>query len=79
MGKVITHMAASLDDVSICGGAATVNQFLAAGLITELNVHLAPVILGAGERLFEGVGRTGLVQRGARQTSLVTHLRYTVA
>jgi dihydrofolate reductase len=66
-------------NVSVAGGASTVNQFLAAGLIDELNIHVAPVLLGAGERLFEGVGRTDLVQVSARQTSRVTHLRYTVA
>jgi len=44
--------------VAIAGGAATVNQYLAAGLIDELRLHLAPVLLGRGERLFEGVGRT---------------------
>ena len=43
-------------DVSIAGGAATVNQYLAAGAIDELRLHVAPVVLGAGERLFEGVG-----------------------
>jgi dihydrofolate reductase len=71
--------AAADRNVSVAGGASTVNQFLAAGLLDELNVHVAPVILGEGERLFEGVGRTGLVQIGARQTSRVTHLHYRTA
>ncbi|WP_433604942.1 dihydrofolate reductase family protein [Dactylosporangium sp. CA-139114] len=65
-------------DISVAGGASTVNQFLAAGLLDELRLHVAPVLLGRGERLFEGIGRIGLTQVSARQTSLVTHLRYTV-
>ncbi|WP_144126713.1 dihydrofolate reductase family protein [Catellatospora sichuanensis] len=63
-------------DVAIAGGAATVNQFLAAGLIDELRLHIAPLLLGRGERLFEGVGRMDLVQVGVRHTDLVTHVRY---
>ncbi|MEU7875746.1 dihydrofolate reductase family protein [Dactylosporangium sp. NPDC049140] len=65
-------------NVAVAGGASTVNQFLAAGLLDELRLHVAPVLLGRGERLFEGVGRAGLTQISARQTSLVTHLRYTI-
>jgi dihydrofolate reductase len=42
--------------IAIAGGAGTVNQYLAAGLIDELRLHIAPVVLGAGERLFDGVG-----------------------
>jgi dihydrofolate reductase len=42
-------------DVAIAGGAATVNQYLAAGLIDELRIDIAPVTLGAGERLFDSV------------------------
>jgi dihydrofolate reductase len=65
-------------DVAIAGGAATVNQYLAAGLIDELHLHIAPVVLGQGERLFEGVGRLELTIVGARHTDLVTHVRYAV-
>ena len=42
-------------DVQIGGGADTIRQYLRAGLIDELHVAIAPVLLGAGERLFEGV------------------------
>lgn len=63
-------------DVAIAGGAATVNQFLAAGLIDELRLHLAPVVLGAGERLFAGLPTLEFVQVGVRATELVTHLTY---
>jgi dihydrofolate reductase len=65
-------------DVAIAGGAATVNQYLAAGLIDELYLHIAPVVLGQGERLFEGVGRLELTPVEARHTALVTHVRYAV-
>jgi dihydrofolate reductase len=65
-------------DISIAGGASTVNQFLAAGLIDELRLHIAPITLGAGERLFDGVPPLRLEQVSARQTSLVTHVTYRV-
>jgi dihydrofolate reductase len=65
-------------EVAIAGGAATVNQYLAAGLVDELHLHIAPVVLGRGERLFEGVGRLDLTPLGARHTDLVTHVRYAV-
>jgi dihydrofolate reductase len=68
--------AAGDQDVAIAGGAATVNQYLAAGLIDELRLHVAPVLVGRGERLFEGVGRTDLTPVEVRHTRLVTHLRY---
>jgi dihydrofolate reductase len=70
--------AAGEKDVAIAGGARTVNQYLAAGLLDELRLHVAPVILGAGERLLEGAGGTTLEPLGARSTPLVTHLRYRV-
>lgn len=62
--------------VSIAGGAATANQYLAADLIDELRLHLSPVLLGAGERLFAGLGARSFEQTGCRQTELVTHLTY---
>jgi dihydrofolate reductase len=68
--------AAGERDVAIAGGAATVNQALAAGALDELRLHVAPVLLGRGERLFEGVPRTELVPAAVRATELVTHLTY---
>jgi dihydrofolate reductase len=70
--------AAGSGDVAIAGGAATVNQYLAAGAIDELRLHVAPVVLGVGERLFEGVGPLSLERVGVNATDLVTHLTYRI-
>jgi dihydrofolate reductase len=66
-------------DIAIAGGAATVRQYLAAGLLDELRLSIVPVVLGAGERLFDGVGDVTLEQLDANGTGLVTHVRYRVA
>jgi dihydrofolate reductase len=63
-------------DVAVAGGAQTVNQFLAAGLLDELRLHVAPVVLGGGARLFEGVGRMALEPVEVSASPAVTHLRY---
>ena len=55
-------------DVQIAGGADTVRQYLDAGLVDELQLHIAPVLLGAGNRLFDG-SRPGL--RGLTPTRLL--------
>lgn len=47
--------AADDKDIRIGGGAATIRQYLAAGLIDEMHIALAPVLLGSGEPLFEGL------------------------
>lgn len=63
-------------NISVAGGARTVNQFLAAGLIDQLRLHITPAILGAGERIFEGVPPQRLERVSVRVTSLVTHITY---
>jgi dihydrofolate reductase len=63
--------------VSIAGGASTANQCLAAGLIDELSLHIAPVTLGSGERLFDGA-EVKLEAIDARHTELATHVRYLI-
>jgi dihydrofolate reductase len=70
------HKAAGDRDVAIAEGAATVNQYLAAGLIDELRTHIAPVTLGAGERLFDGVPPLHLELLDVRAASLTTHISY---
>lgn len=65
-------------DVAIAGGAATINQYLSAGLIDELRLHVAPMLLGAGERLFDGVGDLNLERLATSGSALVTHLTYRV-
>jgi dihydrofolate reductase len=64
--------------VTIAGGAATLNQYLAAGLVDELTLTIAPVTLGAGQRLFEGVPSLKLEQTRIRPASLATHITYRV-
>jgi dihydrofolate reductase len=64
--------------ISVAGGASTVNQALSAGLINELRLHIAPVLLGAGERLFDGIPPVELEQVSGRSASLVTHITYRV-
>ncbi|TVU58170.1 dihydrofolate reductase [Paenarthrobacter nitroguajacolicus] len=65
-------------DVAIAGGAQTARQFLAAGLIDELRLHISPMILGGGERLLDGVGDVTLEPVEVSGTGLVTHVRYRV-
>jgi dihydrofolate reductase len=70
--------AAGAADVTIAGGAATIRQALAAGVLDELVLDVAPVLLGAGERLFDGVTDPGLTQVEVTSSPRVTHLRYRV-
>jgi dihydrofolate reductase len=67
--------------VQVSGGAATVRQAIDAGLLDELQLHLAPVLLGAGMRLFDGVDpdklRLGIAR--VEESPAATHLRYRVA
>ncbi len=70
--------AAGDGDVSIHGGATTINQYLAAGLIDELRLHIVPLTLGAGTRLFDGVPPLKLEQVTSRAATSVTHMTYRV-
>ncbi len=65
--------------VEIAGGAATINAYLNAGAIDELHMHIVPLLLGGGERLFDGVATTLLLQP-VRVTSspAATHVTYRV-
>ena len=53
-------------------------RYLVAGLLDELLLHVVPVVLGAGERLLDGVGDVELEQVGAVVSRRATHLRYRV-
>ncbi len=70
--------AAGGKDVAIAGGANIAQQYLSAGLIDELRLSVAPVLLGAGRRLFDGGAGAGvaLEQVQAVQAPGVTHLIY---
>jgi dihydrofolate reductase len=71
--------AAGEKDVFIGGGAAIINQFLAARLLDELELHVVPILLGGGERLFDGVGpAVKLEQVRVIDAPGVAHLRYRV-
>jgi dihydrofolate reductase len=67
-------------NVLVAGGADTIDQALAAGLVDELQLHVAPVLLGGGTRLFEGLGaeRPQLELAAVRESPYVSHLRYRV-
>jgi dihydrofolate reductase len=71
--------AANGQDVWLAGGASVANQYLAAGLVDEIDISLAPVVLGSGERLFAGLQRNDLEleQLRAVEAPGVTHIKYT--
>jgi dihydrofolate reductase len=60
------------------GGANVIDQCLAEGLVDELRIHLSPLLLGGGTRLFDRVGRLTLVQRAVTESPRATHLTYEV-
>ena len=62
--------------VDIAGGASTVRQALIAGVVDELTLDLAPVLLGSGERIFDGVESFGLEPVEVLHSPLATHIRY---
>ncbi len=65
--------------VSVMGGADTIRQALEAGLVDELSIVVAPVILGGGKRLFEGFKKdVDLEHRGVRQSQYATFIDYGV-
>src|SRR5919202_5351804 len=70
--------AAGEDGVDIAGGTSTVRQALAAAVIDELVLDVVPVLLGAGERLFDGVDDPGLEPVEAIHSPSATHIRYRV-
>ena len=73
--------AAGERDVSVAGGANTIQQYLKAGLLDEIQVHLVPLLLGGGIRLFDhlGSGHVELETTRVIESARVTHLRFRVA
>jgi dihydrofolate reductase len=64
--------------VAIAGGASTARQALRAGVVDELILDVAPVLLGSGERLFDGVGKLNLTPVDVMHSPLATPIRYRV-
>jgi dihydrofolate reductase len=70
--------AAGGKDITLGGGASTVQQAIAAGLLDELQLNLVPILLGGGERLLDGVGDApvGFERTRVLEAPGVTHLQY---
>jgi len=72
----LASQAAGDSGVHIAGGASTVRQALAAGVVDELTLDIAPVLLGSGERIFDGVTAFGMEPAEVLHSPLATHVRY---
>jgi dihydrofolate reductase len=72
--------AAGGKDVHLGGGASVVQQYLNAGLLDEIQIHVAPILLGSGTRLLEGLNTAAIELRSTRVRSspYATHLKYEV-
>ena len=72
--------AAGDKDVSVAGGANVIQQYLSAGLLDEIQIHLVPVLLGEGVRLFDQLGAEQIELKRIRviESPSVTHLRFRV-
>jgi dihydrofolate reductase len=72
--------AAAGKDVRLWGGAQVIQQYLAAGLLDELELHVVPVLLGGGARLFDNLGHADVHLKQARAVGApgVAHLKYRV-
>jgi dihydrofolate reductase len=70
--------AAADKDISVAGGANTIQQFINAGLLDELQIHMVPVLLGGGTRLLENLGDTKLEKIRVIDSPLVTHLKFQI-
>jgi dihydrofolate reductase len=70
--------AAGQGDVQIAGGAHTIQQILRIGQLDELFLHIAPVVLGQGERLLDNVGELKLRPVEVIASPKVTHIRYRI-
>ena len=82
IGKCLerARAAAGGKDVCIMGGASAAQQYLSAGLVEELRIHLAPCLLGQGTRLFDGIGTEPVRLEPTRvmESPFATHLNFRV-
>jgi dihydrofolate reductase len=76
----LARRAANGGDVAISGGASSAKQYLAAGLVDEIQIHLVPVFLGEGVRLFEEQALSAITMEQVRSIEApgVTHLTYRI-
>lgn len=72
------RLAAGSKDVDIAGGADVINQYLRAGYIDELWLHIVPVTIGSGQRLFADTPGITMKPLEVRTTDLVTHIKYSL-
>ena len=72
------HKAAGGKDVQIAGGANTIQQYLRAGKLDELNLHIVPLLLGRGERLLENAGAPRMTPVAVTASPAVTHITYRI-
>jgi dihydrofolate reductase len=73
----LAQRAAGNRDVALAGGANVARQYLNAGLVDEMQLHLTPILLGAGERLFDGADDLrGLTLVKTVAAPNVTHLKF---
>jgi dihydrofolate reductase len=71
--------AAGDKDVNVMGGADVIRQALEAGIVDELSIIIAPVVLGGGKHLFEGFSKSlDLEHLGVRQSQFATFIDYRV-
>jgi dihydrofolate reductase len=73
--------AAGERNVIVMGGADLLRQYLDLGVVEELTLTIAPILLGGGKRLFDGIARTDLVfeRTGVVESPFATHIRYRVS
>ena len=76
----LARAAAGDKNVGIWGGANIIRQYLKAGLLDEMQIHLIPILLGDGTRLFEDLGPEGIDLRrtSSIETPSATHFRFEV-
>ena len=76
----LARAAAGDKNVGVWGGANIMRQYLRAGLLDEMHIHLVPVLLGGGIRLFEGLDPEGIELRrtSSIETPGATHFRFEV-